>query len=181
MDTRLIALLRGINVGRAKRIAMADLREVLADLGYTRIKTHLQSGNAIFSCSPEAEATAAADIERAVLQRLGVQSTVILRTAEELEAAIAANPLLEVATNPSRHMVGFLTREPDAEGARTIASLDGDPDRIALVGRQVYLWTPEGLLSSPLSSVHWTPSLGGPVTMRNWNTVTKIAALAHDG
>lgn len=99
MEARLVALLRGINVGRSKRVAMAQLRELLARLGYRDVVTYLQSGNAVFTCSTEAAATAAAAIEAALLRDLGVGSTVIVRTAAELVGALAADPLVDLATD----------------------------------------------------------------------------------
>ncbi len=180
METRLVALLRGINVGRNKRIAMSDLREVLTDLGYADVKTHLQSGNAVFSCSAAAAETAAADIERAVAGRLGVESRVIVRTAEELAAAIAADPLLQIATDPARHLVGFLASNPDAAAFHALAALDVAPDQIQLIGRHVYIWYADGVLASRLSKVPWERFLGTAVTARNWNTVTKLAALVSE-
>jgi uncharacterized protein (DUF1697 family) len=177
MATRLVALLRGINVGRNKRVAMADLRELLAGLGYTEVKTLLQSGNAVFTCSGAAARTAAEDIEEAVARDLGVQCAVIVRTGAEVGEAIAVAPLLAVATDPSRHFVGFLAGTPAPEAVGVLASIDVAPGQIRLVGREVYLWCPAGLIDSPLSKLGWEKSLGVPVTTRNWNTLTKIAAL----
>lgn len=178
MVTRLVALLRGINVGRNKRVAMARLRELLTALGYTDVATYLQSGNAVFGCAPDAAATAARDIEHALVRDLGVTSTVIVRTAGELASALAADPLLEVADDPAKHLVGFLAGEPDPVGARALAEIDVTPDQIRLIGREVYLWCPAGVLASPLATTGWERSLGVPVTTRNWNTVTRLAALA---
>ncbi len=178
MTVRLVALLRGINVGRNKRVAMADLRGLLTGLGYAEVTTYLQSGNAVFRCSAKAASTAATDIERAVGSDLGVACRVVVRTAGELAAAIAADPLLDVVTDPAKHLVGFLAGDPDPAGARALAALDVAPDRIRLVGRHVYLWCPAGLLASPLSAAGWEQPLKVALTSRNWNTVTKVAALA---
>lgn len=174
---RLIALLRGINVGRAKRMGMAQLRDVLRDLGYSDVATHLQSGNAVFTCTPGVAGTAAGDIERALVRELGVQSAVVVRTSAELAAAAAADPLLDCMTDPSKHLVGFLGGEPQADGVRTLAGMEFAPDEVRLVGREVFLWCPSGVLDSPFSKVAWDKLLGVPVTMRNWNTVTKLLEL----
>lgn len=176
-STRYIALLRGVNVGRNKRIAMADLRALLAGLGYSDVQTLLQSGNAVFRSADPAPAVAAA-IEQALLRELGVQSTVIVRSAAELRAAIAANPLLDRATDPAKHLVGFLAGEPDQEKAQSLAALDLGPDQARLAGRELYLWCPDGVLAA--TGVNWERQLGVAVTMRNWNTVTKLAAMAGE-
>jgi uncharacterized protein (DUF1697 family) len=178
--TRLIALLRGINVGRSKRVPMAQLRELLAELGYLQVATYLQSGNAIFSCTAAAAKTAVPDIEQAIAARVGVECKVIVRTAGELAGAMAADPLREVATDPARHLVGFLAGEPAPAGAAALAALKVAPDRIALIGRHVYLWCPQGVIASPLAKLPWERELQVAVTLRNWNTVSKLAAMTAD-
>ena len=180
MTTRLIALWRGINVGPNKRIAMADLRALLSSLGYTDVQTILQSGNAVFTNPGKAAPTAvAARIEQAVAKQLGVESKIVVRTAADIAAVITANPLRKIATDPSRHLVGFLSDTPSAVGLKAFAALDiPAPDEVRLIARELYLWCPKGVLDSPFSKVDWRRQLGVDVTMRNWNTVSKIAALA---
>ena len=112
MATTLIALIRGINVGPSKRVAMADLRDLLAGLGYTDVRTHLQSGNAVFSTGSRA-VTVAADIEEALAEKVGVRASVVVRTGRQLTAAMAADPLSDIADNGSRHFLGFLSGKPD--------------------------------------------------------------------
>jgi uncharacterized protein (DUF1697 family) len=176
--TRLVALLRGINVGRNKRVAMSQLRDLLADLGYVDIGTHLQSGNAVFTSALADSVAVAANIERAVARELGVQSTVIVRTAADLAAVVADNPFRKVATDPAKYLVGFLAGEPDPAAARGLDSLDVVPNLVRLKGREVYLWCPAGVRDSPFSTIDWDKQLGVPVTMRNWRTVSKLAELA---
>ncbi len=178
MTSRVVALLRGINVGRNKRVDMSQLRELLAELGYSDVKTLLQSGNAVFTCAHAPVDSAATDIESAIAVKLGVQCKVILRTGAELARAITADPFIEIATDPSRHLVGFLSHDPNLDGQETIERLDVAPDRIRIIGRHLYLWCPDGILVSPISKVNLDRTLGVAVTMRNWNTVTKLAALA---
>lgn len=174
---RMVALLRGINVGRNKQVAMADLRALLTDLGYGDVKTHLRSGNAVFTAGPGAAVTAADDIERAVTSTLGVRSSVITRTAAELETVLAGAPMLDLMTDPARYLVGFLAGEPDANAAEAIAAIEVEPDRIDLVGHEVYLWCPAGVAASPLNKTGWERALGVGVTTRNWRTVEKLAAM----
>lgn len=174
---RQVALLRGINVGRAKRVGMAELRALLQHLGYTEVRTHLNSGNAVFTCPAGAAGTAASVIERGMASKLGVEAKVILRSHDELAAAVAADPLLDIATDPARHLVGFLAGEPSADGRRAVAELDVAPDQARLIGREVFLWCPSGVSDSPLIKVAWEKLLGVAVTSRNWNTVLKLVEL----
>ncbi len=180
MTSRLVALLRGINVGRNKRVAMADLRELLRELGYTDVQTILQSGNAVFSCRSGLVSSAASTIERTIADDLAVQCSVIVRTAAEIEATIAADPFGAVATDGSRYLIGFLSADAVPAAAGYIRAIDVPPDRIILVGREVHLWCPTGVLDSPLAGLGWEKALGVPVTVRNQNTVGMIAGVMRD-
>src|SRR5262245_4461223 len=108
-----IALLRGINVGKAKRVAMADLRKLVEGLGYRDVRTLLNSGNVVFT-APRAAANAAARIEKAMAADLGVSARVTVVTAAQLTAAVTGSPLGKVADDPSRFLIGFFR---DPEGA----------------------------------------------------------------
>src|ERR671937_939311 len=106
--TPLVALLRGINLGSRNRIGMADLRALLTDMGYDGVRTHLQSGNVVL-VTRQAPERAGRAIEREIRTRLGLEVDVIVRTGAEIAAVVAANPLGDVATNPSRYFVVFLS------------------------------------------------------------------------
>ena len=178
--SRHVAFLRGINVGRNKRVAMADLRTAVAGLGFTDVKTLLNSGNVVFTGAAAAAHRAPADLQAVIASDFGVDCAVVVRSATEVTSVVAKAPFLSVATNPSRHFVGFLAGEPSAGAPSSIAAIDVAPDLIRLVGREVYLWCPAGLLDSPLAKQGWEKTLGTPVTVRNWSTVTKVAALLCD-
>ena len=109
-----VALLRGINVGRAKRVSMADLREVVTSLGHTDVRTVLQSGNVVFTAGragrTAVDGGAAAALEQALLDATGVQASVLLVPADDLAAIAAANPLRDITTDASRGFVTFLSR-----------------------------------------------------------------------
>ncbi len=179
---RQVALLRGINVGGHKRIAMAQLRQLLRDLGFTDVATHLQSGNAVFT-SPLVPTATGAAIEQGLVRVLGVEARVVMRTHAELVAAVDADPLGAVATDPSRHFVGFLSGAPQVERLQAVTGLLGHvnvaADQVHLVGDHLYLWCPRGILDSVFSAVNWDRRLGVTTTMRNWNTVTKLVDLSH--
>jgi uncharacterized protein (DUF1697 family) len=177
----IVALIRGINVGRAKRVAMADLRAMIAGLGYGDVRTLLNSGNIVFSshlCAGVAPDDAAARIQEELEARLGVTARVMALTAGDLAAIVAANPLLEVADNPSRLMVSFLLDPDDRTRLAPLEGLDWSPEVLALGARVAYLWCPEGLRASPLTKAVGE-ALGAAVTTRNWSTVLKLHALAQ--
>ena len=172
---RYVALLRGINVGRNKRVAMADLRALLANLGFTDVRTHLNSGNALFT-APDTRTTELVDrITAAIAEGLGLDVRCVVLTADELRAAIAAHPFADVATNGSRMMAWFCSAPPDPDGAAMREALALDPDNARLVGAVLYQWCPDGLMGAPPVAGGIEPEV--VVTSRNWNTVTKLAEL----
>jgi uncharacterized protein (DUF1697 family) len=180
MATRVVALLRGINVGGNKLVDMARLRLVLSDLGHADVRTYLQSGNAVFSCQPQAVAGAASQLENAIAGEFGFDCRVIVRTAAELTAAMSADPLLHLLGNPSRHLIGFLSESPRPEGVKELTSQDFGVDQLGIIDQHLYLWCPNGITGSPFGKLNFDRILGVAVTMRNWNTVTKLAALAGE-
>jgi uncharacterized protein (DUF1697 family) len=175
-----VALLRGINLGKHNRIAMADLRALLTELGYGDVRTHLQSGNALFTAADAKPEKYARQIEKGIDRTFGFDVPTVVRTVDELRAVVARNPFGEIATNPSRSMVGFLDAAPDRE---RVAKLDPDafePERFHLEGREVYFWCPKGLQKSRVVNALSEKVLGTTMTLRNWNTVTKLVTLGDD-
>jgi uncharacterized protein (DUF1697 family) len=177
--TRFIALLKGVNVGRANRIAMADLRTMLGDLGYQDVATHLQSGNAVFTASESASKVG--DAVEAGLRKLGVKAPVVIRTHEQLSGAVAADPYAEIADDPAKHLLGFFSARPKKESLAAFEEMvsrkSADPAVTGLhqiTGDHCYLWCPQGVLKSLFGTVDWDGKLGVAVTMRNFKTVGKL-------
>jgi uncharacterized protein (DUF1697 family) len=174
---RHIALFRGINVGRAKRVAMADLRALAEDLGYRETKTLLNSGNLVFAATGASARGAASRIEGALVSRLGVSARVTVITGAELAVIVAENPLLGIAHDPSRLLVAVLRDPKDRRLLEPLTRRKWSPDALAVGRRAAYLWCASGLLDSPL----WEAvgrALGDGVTSRNWTTILKLEALA---
>jgi uncharacterized protein (DUF1697 family) len=177
---RYAALLRGINVGGNKKIAMAELRELLASLGYTDVTTYLQSGNAVFS-APEQDQRELADvIAAAVEERLGVGIRVVVRTGAELAAALKSSPLPGAPENPSRFFVAFLAAPPAPASITALAAQSFGDDQVWVSGQDAYLSCPNGAAQTVLTNAFIEKTLGVAATSRNWNTVTKLAALTAD-
>ena len=126
-----IALLRGINVGKAKRVPMAELRGLLEGLGYTNVATLLNSGNAVFRAQGRSAASVAAAVEAAIAKRFGFEVPVVIRTAAELKAIVRENPLGDRAADPSRTLVAFAGTP---EALRALATSPGSTSR-STVGR----------------------------------------------
>jgi uncharacterized protein (DUF1697 family) len=175
--TRRIALLRGINVGRAKRVTMADLRALFESLGYRDVKTLLNSGNVVFTVPGTDRREPAARIEEAMTARLGFSARVTVITAAELATAVAENPLLEVAGDPARLLVAVLNDPAHRTRLEPLARQDWAPEAMAVGRRVAYLWCAEGILVSPLATAV-NRVLGESTTARNWTTMLKLEALA---
>ncbi len=171
-----IALLRGINVGRAKRVAMADLRAMLEGLGFTEVRTLLNSGNAVFTIPAGAIGDPAALIEEALASQLHVTARVFVFSAADLRKIVAGQPLPQFAENPSRAMVTFIPKPADLSKLRPLLKQDWSPEALALGHQAAYAWCPNGLLESPLNTAI-TRLLKDGGTARNWATVLKLAAL----
>lgn len=167
-----IALMRGLNVGRANRITMAALKEVFEAAGAKNVRTFIQSGNVLFEASAAVMKTLHDTVEHGLVAH-GVKSPVILRTAGQLKAALEAMPF----DGPTDQLhFGFLAGKPQT----TIVESPSEHDRFKVIGREVYLQYPNGLGRSKLSSAWFDKTLGTMITVRNWNTVTRLVALAEE-
>jgi uncharacterized protein (DUF1697 family) len=175
-----VALLRGINVGTAKRVAMADLRAVIESLGYADARTLLNSGNAVFSCPRALKKSAAQDLQAALQKKTGVSSRFTLRSAAELDQVIRANPLLDVGTDHSRLFVAFVTDQDDIAKLEPLLEQPWKPESLALGPGVAYIWCPNGLTESRASGAVGK-ALGDGVTVRNWATVMKLSELVASG
>ena len=172
-----IALIRGINVGTSKRVAMADLRNALTGLGFGQVRTLLNSGNVILESDQSPKAVARA-VSETLAGRLGVPAEVIVRSRGQLLAAMAADPFGPDAPDGSKHFLGCLADTPAPGSAERIPELRDPPtcapDQARLIGRHLYLWCPAGLSASAFAKVNWDRALGTAVTVRNWNTMEKL-------
>lgn len=168
-----VALLRGINVGKAKRISMADLRATVAGLGFEHVRTLLNSGNVVFTSPRPLSDNVGGRIETALEKRTGVWARVTMLTAPELAGIVRANPLAKVATNPSRYMVAVLTSASDRKLLTPLVKREWEGEAIALGERVAYFWVPNGITKS-LIAVELARLLRDGVTTRNFATMSKL-------
>jgi uncharacterized protein (DUF1697 family) len=168
---RLVALLRGINLGSKRRVAMADLRELMAELGYEDVRTVLQSGNIIFT---GAKAKARETLEAGLGDRYGFKVDVVLRTMDEVQAVVQNEPFGDEATDLTRSFVVFLPSKPNPSALAALAEQDFAPDRFEAGGRELYAWCPEGMQNSALMRALGKPGLAETATVRNMSTVKKL-------
>ena len=176
---RRIALLRGINLGPNRRVAMAELRDLFAEAGYERVRTYVQSGNVVFASDAD-PGELERECERLISERFGFEVGVVVRTRDELAAVVDRNPLGEVADNPKRYQVSFLDRPLPPEEVERLTALVASPERLAVHGRELYAWHPEGVARSKLWNTLAGTDLGVKATARNWTTVTTLLAMADE-
>jgi uncharacterized protein (DUF1697 family) len=175
---RQIALLRGINVGGTKKVPMAQLRELMAELGYTDVTTYVQSGNVVFTGPDAAPATVERALEQAIATAFGFDVAVVVRTRDELADVVAANPLADLAEDPAKYLVLFLSGRLDPARLADLDPADFAPEAFVLGEREIYLWNPEGVGVSAIVKALTPKRLGLTATGRNWRTVEKLLALA---
>ena len=172
-----VALLRGVNVGKAKRVPMAELRDVLAVLGCTHVATLLNSGNAVFKSAARSPAGCAAMIARALADRFGFEVPVVVKSFRELAVIIAGNPLRFTEADHSRLLVAFVQDAGMLASLRGLASLVVPPEQYAVGSHGAYLLCASGLLESKAAAA-LLGKADQTATTRNWATVLKLHALA---
>jgi uncharacterized protein (DUF1697 family) len=182
----IISMLRGVNVGPHNRIKMDALRALYVSLKLDDPRTYVQSGNVIFRApafrNNEKDVTQlAVRIQDAIARDFGFRPEVILRTPEEFKNAIAANPFAKRQDiDPARLLVAFLASEPSAEARARLLALKPDPEEMHLVGRELYIYFPNGMGRSKLQWSALDKKLETSGTARNWTSVTQMLEIAEE-
>ncbi|QEU97225.1 DUF1697 domain-containing protein [Streptomyces kanamyceticus] len=188
MNGRYAALLRGINVGGHKKVPMARLRTLLEGLGHGGVRTHLQSGNAVFTVDGGDggdggdEETLAAAIGSAIEKEFGFAVDVLVRDAAYLKAVADACPFPAADLEPKQLHVTYFSVPVDETRFASVDRAAFLPEDFHLGDRALYLYAPDGLGRSKLAVKLSTPALnrGMIATSRNWNTVTRLVEMTHD-
>jgi uncharacterized protein (DUF1697 family) len=178
----LIALLRGVNVGGHHKLKMEMLREICVSLKCESPQTLLQSGNVVFRTKSGNSAQFCKSLEAAIEKKLGFHPSVLVRTIPEMREVIANNPFAKRSgIDPSKLVVAFLNGEPNAQARKDVHALDIAPEELHSIGRELYIYFPNGQARPKLSWPRVDKILGScaPGTARNWNTVTKLLELAE--
>jgi uncharacterized protein (DUF1697 family) len=176
---RQIVFLRGVNLGARNRVSMAELRDLLARAGFDDVRTYLQSGNVILSSTASSKEVARR-CEREIARGLGLRIDVVVRTRTDLARVVKRDPLGDVAVNPKRYQVSFLSAAPKRALTDKLAAAAAPEEKFVVIGREIYAWHPEGVGRSRLGALLAGRDLGVTATARNWTTVTKVLALADD-
>ncbi len=173
-----VALIRGINVGGHKMVAMADLRALIARLGFADVRSVLQSGNLVFRGSGAGGASLERKLEAAARTRLGLEADFYVRTARQWQVVIRSNPFPdEAARDPGRFIVMVLRDTPGAAPLRALQAAVTGTEAVRARGQQLYIVYPDGIGRSRFTSALIERTIGTRGTARNWNTVLKLGAL----
>jgi len=167
-----IALLRAVNVAGHKAVAMADLRELLTQLGFSDARSLLQSGNLVFNAQKRPTADLERLLETEAATRLALTTDFFVRTGDEWKAIVANNPFRnEAKSDPSHLVVALLKKECDVQPLQ--AAISGR-EVVRADGRHLYIVYPDGIGRSRLTNALIEKKLGTRATARNWNTVLRL-------
>lgn len=169
-----VALLRGVNVGGARKLPMAELRTIVASAGARDVTTYIQSGNVVFTHPGRAAATLEGGLERRIEDATGLDVTVMLRSPAQLAKVVRANPYPKAEA--TKLVVLFLKGRADPGTLRTVDPGAFAPESFVVAGPEVYLHLPhgQGRAKLPVALGRVLP----PSTARNWQTVTKLLELS---
>jgi uncharacterized protein (DUF1697 family) len=172
------ALLRAVNVGGTGKVPMAQLRALAETLGLKNVRSLLHSGNLAYDAGSRSPSAAGKLLEAACLESFGFKTDIYVRTLAEIAAVLARNPFPKEAENdPGRLMVLFLRDAPEVKSFKTLQAAIKGPEAVRGDGRHAYIFFPDGQGRSKLTLAMIERHLGTSGTMRNWNTVSKLAAL----
>jgi uncharacterized protein (DUF1697 family) len=173
-----VALLRGVNLAGHRQVAMADLRDLLARLGFKDGRTLLQSGNLVFHGTAKAATALEELLEREAKKRLGVETDFFVRTADEWDALVKRNPFRTEAARDPGHLVAMCFKSaPTAPSTKELQAAISGREIVRVDGRHAYIIYPDGIGRSRLTHTLIERKLGTRGTGRNWNTVLKLGAL----
>ena len=173
-----VAFLRAVNVGGRNLVPMSELCDLFGSLGFTGVRSLLQSGNVIFDTDQDADETIERMLAAKTAKRFGVTVDYMVRSAQELDKAIASNPFpAEAKKDPAHLLVIFLKDTPTANDVGALEATIQGLERIQVKGRQLYVVYPDGIGHSKLTIGLIEKKLSVRGTGRNWNTVLKLAAL----
>jgi uncharacterized protein (DUF1697 family) len=175
---RLIALLRAVNVG-GRKLPMAELRTLCAELGWKEIETYIQSGNVVFSAAGQAEALEAR-LEKAIEERFGFHSDVMVRSAGSWATMLAVNPFAEASeAEPNRVLVGISKGQLEPGAAEAVSAKAVAGERVELAGGALWFHYPAGVGTSKITPSLIDRAAGSPVTARNWRTMLKLQEMVE--
>jgi uncharacterized protein (DUF1697 family) len=173
------ALLRGINVGGKHKLPMKDLVEVFAAGKCKDVRTYIQSGNVVFTCSDAVFEGLCPSLEKEIEARFGFPVPVVVRSHQQLAQVASNNPYLKAGKPPRTLHVMFLADEPNAEAIAKLDPARSPGDEFRVIGTEAYLYLPNGAGNSKLTNAYFDSRLSTVGTGRNWATVLKLLEMTQ--
>lgn len=171
--TVFVALLRGINVGGAGKLAMADLRRIATGCGFEDVRTYVQSGNVVFRANGS-RAAVAKSLRAAIAAETPVDPAIAIRTADQLAKVVDGCPFDDTANVHVTFLVeGASSSRPHVDPDQF------EPERYAIRGSEVYLYLPNGMGRSKLAQALSKGKAAADGTTRNWRTVTTLLEMGR--
>jgi uncharacterized protein (DUF1697 family) len=176
-----ISMLRGINVSGQKKIQMSDLKALFEGLKFKDVITYIQSGNVIFKTKQTPDKDLSRKIEVAILTKYGFEVPVIIRTADEMQKSISANPFItQDGIDTEKLYVTFLSAKPEPGNLEKLLSIDCSPEKFIVINKEIYLYCPAGYGSTKLSNNFFENKLKLKATTRNLKTVNKLLSISNE-
>ena len=175
-----VSFIRGINVGGNKMMPMADVKALYESMGFKEVRSHLQTGNIIFQSAAGDSAKLGKRIEAAMEKTFGFHRDVMIRTPAQLESVIKHNPFKKETSGPSWLVVMFLAGAPDKAAVQDLQGAYTGPEKFHVSGTEMYIYYPGGMGRSKLGNAFIEKKLKVAGTMRNWNVVTRVAAMMNE-
>jgi uncharacterized protein (DUF1697 family) len=175
-----VCMLRGINVGGHNIVKMEALRALCLALKFRNSQTYVQSGNVVFDAAESDLNVISKKLEKAFAKEFGFQPTIILRTAAEIRSAMERNPFAgRPNIKPDKLLVSFLAHDPGDAVREKVRAFKSEVEEIQIDGREMYIYFPNGMARPKFSQAALDKVLQTPATGRNWNSVTKLLAMAE--
>jgi uncharacterized protein (DUF1697 family) len=176
-----IAMLRAVNVAGHQKISMEALKALCVSMGFRDVRTYIQSGNLVFREKREAPEKIALQLEKKIETEFGFRPAVIVRTAAEMRRVITDNPFAgRNGIEPNKLLVVFMGSEPTQKARELVLGLDCAPEEMHIVGREIYIYYPDGMARPKIPLVRLEKMLQCSSTGRNLNTVNKLMAMAEE-
>jgi uncharacterized protein (DUF1697 family) len=172
-----LAMLRGINVSGQKSVIMDDLRLLLGQNGFVKVKTYIQSGNVILSHDESDQRLLSKRIEDIIFKRYQFRVPVLIRKADEIVQVLKNNPFLKENQDTAKIYVTFLSENPEQKYIDTLSEFPQITDRFQQKGKEVYLYIPGGYGKTKLSNTFFENKLKVTATTRNWNLVVAVSSM----
>jgi uncharacterized protein (DUF1697 family) len=178
MPTTWVALLRGVNVSGKNMLPMKELEAALVGIGFTGVRTYIQSGNVLFSCRSGVEKTVIGQIETLLADEFGLKVPVVVRAVGDLRKVVGANPYATAEADLTKLQIAFLGAAPEKAAVEKLDPKRSPPDRFEVRGREIYMECPNGFGRTKLTIDYFERVLGTTATARNWKTVNALAEWA---